>query len=475
MEITHKHNLNIPMKYENTLMQRNTINNLAQSFNLNPSQKYQNALMNLREGLTELGNLNDEKERKRKSNTNYNLRVNNFIKDIQNKKPINTKIERNKNNNMMKAKAKNISFTRHSKKLDNTFFTQENKNYTTIENKSSTLRDLNPPQKNQSFYSKYITDDEHTISNNILKKPNEIKIIQINKNLIKKNQIYQKKIKELMDNIKKTQLNNQKLINDKNNFLKKINSIENEFKKSKEHYNIEIEIKNKNIMLLKKEIMKLNILLKKKKEEIENLKNAIFLNKESEIKTLDDNLGDKNNNIIENKNITDLLSQINSLKNQLKDIKTQNENKNNTIKLLQSENQKRIAELNKKINLLKEENDHLKNNPNKNFQSQMNILINENNELKNKITNLENINNNDNYNNINRSEQNNNNINNINEFNFIKKDLDAKKLEISNLNDNILNLTNDLNKYKNFNEVLTKDIFSLRGEIDKLHKKELLN
>ena len=38
MEITHKHNLNIPMKYENTLMQRNTINNLAQSFNLNPSQ-----------------------------------------------------------------------------------------------------------------------------------------------------------------------------------------------------------------------------------------------------------------------------------------------------------------------------------------------------------------------------------------------------------------------------------------------------
>ena len=225
-------------------------------------------------------------------------------------------------------------------------------------------------------------------------------------------------------------------------------------------------------MLLKKEIMKLNILLKKKKEEIENLKNAIFLNKESEIKTLDDNLGDKNNNIIENKNITDLLSQINSLNNQLKDIKTQNENKNNTIKLLQSENQKRIAELNKKINLLKEENDHLKNNPNKNFQSQMNILINENNELKNKITNLENKNNNDNYNNINRSEQNNNNINNINEFNFIKKDLDAKKLEISNLNDNILNLTNDLNKYKNFNEVLTKDIFSLRGEIDKLHKKE---
>ena len=82
MEITHKNNLKMPKKYENNLIQRNIQSGLAQSYNLNPSQKYQNALINLREGLTELGNLNDEKEMKRKSNTLYNIRVDNYIKDI---------------------------------------------------------------------------------------------------------------------------------------------------------------------------------------------------------------------------------------------------------------------------------------------------------------------------------------------------------------------------------------------------------
>ena len=224
MEITHKNNLKMPKKYENNLIQRNIQSGLAQSYNLNPSQKYQNALINLREGLTELGNLNDEKEMKRKSNTLYNIRVDNYIKDIQNQKNINnTKSERNKNTNFMKTKAKNISFTRPSKKLDNNFLQQTNKTYLTNENKSSGIRDLNPHKI--SLYKNNETDYEHNTQNNLTIQQKEINIVRKNKALIKKNQLYQQKIKELMDNIKKIQLNNQKLNTDKNNFLKKINSI----------------------------------------------------------------------------------------------------------------------------------------------------------------------------------------------------------------------------------------------------------
>ena len=85
-------------------------------------------------------------------------------------------------------------------------------------------------------------------------------------------------------------------------------------------------------------------------------------------------------------------------------------------------------------------------------------------ELKNKIKTLEKINNNINHNYIiiNNIEIKNKNLE---EFNIMKKDLEVKKIEINNL-------TINLNKVKNFNNDLAKDIYSLRGEIDKFHQKE---
>lgn len=87
-------------------------------------------------------------------------------------------------------------------------------------------------------------------------------------------------------------------------------------------------------------MMKLNLLLKKKKEEIDSLKNKIIYNKETDIKSLDDNLDDENNIIKENSNKNDLINQINTLKSQLQAYKIGIESKNSSLILLQSENQK---------------------------------------------------------------------------------------------------------------------------------------
>ena len=67
---------------------------------------------------------------------------------------------------------------------------------------------------------------------------------------------------------------------------------------------------------------------------------------------MDDNLDDENNIIKENSNKNDLINQINTLKSQLQAYKIGIESKNSSLILLQSENQKKLNELNKKLNIL---------------------------------------------------------------------------------------------------------------------------
>ena len=460
MEITNKYRLKRPETYQNTLIKNSNFNNIGANFSLNPLHTYKNAFNNLREGLNELENLNMSGDENLNSCTYTDIPINNLLKNTQEYNTINNNSIRNRNKYILNNQEKNTISPIHLKhKYNNSFNIGTQPNNRTLGNKNVLLNKLNISQRSNKTYRSSIKDDENKQNKIITKEPKQNQIAKINTNL------YQKKINDMTKNIKIYQLNNQKLIKDKNNLLNKIGLIENQLKKTKEYYDGELKNKSNNIMILKQEITKLNILLNKKKEENDDLKKKIIIfTKESEIKTLDDNLENEINNLNQNKNTTNLLNQINSLKIELQNSKTQITNKNTTIKKIKLENQKRLNEFNKKIKILNEENTRLKNNSNENIQSQMKTLINENNELKNKILLLEKSNNN-NCNNINNNNQ--NNIKNLKEFNSMKNDLEAKKLEINNLNENIMNLTIDMNKFKNFNEVHAKDIFSLRGEIDK--------
>ena len=414
-----------------------------------PSRKYKNALINLREGLNELENIDNIDNKKMNNKTINNQIGNTYMNNVNKLNFVNLKSEDHKK--FMNVNKKKTALSHFQTKIDNSssiynnFNTIENSSY--INNKSIPKSITNP----NNLYLRTITNNNESktrTSTNV--KPQQNDIFKINNILKRKNELSQKKINELLKNIKAIQLENQKLMTDKNNLLKKVNFIGKE-----------LENKNNNTIQLKKEMMKLNLLLKKKKEEFDSLKNKIIYNKETDIKYLDDNLDDENNIIKENSNKNDLINQINTLKSQLQAYKIGIESKNSSLILLQSENQKKLNELNKKLNILQEENNNLKNSINENYSIKLKPLIAENSELKNKIKYFEQLNNNNKYNNINKEE-----------FNNIKKDVEAKKLEIIKLNEKIVNLTNDLKKSKSYNDVLAKDIFTLRGEIDKLKKKD---
>ena len=295
MEIRNKYNLKRPATYHNTFMKNNNSNNIGTIYPLNSVQKYKNALNNLREGLSEIEylNINKDKSKNMNNNTYSNAPINDFLPRNKEYKLINDKLRTNQNKYLLQIRGKNTSSPINLRKTNNSFIPVTKQNFITLENKNVVHKKLNYSQVNDKTYPKSITDDENIQKRIITTEPKQVNIVKANTNL------YQKKINDLAKKIKIFQVNNQKLTKDKNNLLHKISLIENQFKKTKEFYEGELENKNSNIMLLKKEIMKLNILLNKKKEEIDNLKKEIICIKESEIKTLDNNLEKENNNLNE--------------------------------------------------------------------------------------------------------------------------------------------------------------------------------
>ena len=435
-------NLKLPKRFNNS----SNLHKLRKNITINSSQKYRNAVMNLREGLNELENLDNDNLKNVNNRTIKNERLSTYIFNTNN---LNIMTEGSgKNSYIGRYSGKNVT-----PKYNNSLKTSANGypiniKYNTIENNFNKITKLNP-QKNSRY--KYLSSAFEKAINSENNQNNQNNIVILKK----QNILYRKKINELMNNMNVIKGENQRLNNDKNNLMKKIELYETELIKNKEQ-NSELENKNNNIMKLKNDIVKLNILLNKKKEEISVLKNKINNIKGSEIKTLDDKI-DSINISKENQNINELINQNNSLKNQLQICQTKILNMNNSFKIAQNENQKRVNDLTKKLNILKAEKEKFE---------KMKDKINENNELRNKIINLEK------QNNLILNDRKNFNINNSEEFNLLKKDLESKKKEIDNLNENIVNLTLDLNKQKNYNDVLAKDIFALRGEIDKYKEKE---
>ena len=387
----------------------------------------------------------------------------------------------------------------------------------------------------RSNYKADYTSDVINLNNNYfynsdISKNNEIALIikilkKQNKQYKIKNSEMRNKINDLLNNLSMERMSNQRLNNEKKKLLMKITSLENELEIKNSMKLNEIELKNSEIEKLKDEIMNLKILLDKKEKQIINLENNYnnlnnnnlnnykysnnngydnsnqFLKNipKSDIHLLDDNFDELNNNMINNNpyinnsNIdansnlnNNYLNQINELKNQLKEYeKLKNnfiemKNQKNSYEMKQLEYQNNIDILSQQLNLLKEDNNNLKitnHNQNKRIISDKNTIkkfLDENNNLKNKIKNIEEqIKKNNAINKMNNPKNNINENNNINEqeINYLKSDLEEKIIEINELNEKIKNLMNQLNISKNGSTDLEKNNQKLKEEIEQLNVK----
>ena len=387
----------------------------------------------------------------------------------------------------------------------------------------------------RSNYKADYTSDVINLNNNYfynsdISKNNEIALIikilkKQNKQYKIKNSEMRNKINDLLNNLSMERMSNQRLNNEKKKLLMKITSLENELEIKNSMKLNEIELKNSEIEKLKDEIMNLKILLDKKEKQIINLENNYnnlnnnnlnnykysnnngydssnqFLKNipKSDIHLLDDNFDELNNNMINNNpyinnsNIdansnlnNNYLNQINELKNQLKEYeKLKNnfiemKNQKNSYEMKQLEYQNNIDILSQQLNLLKEDNNNLKitnHNQNKRIISDKNTIkkfLDENNNLKNKIKNIEEqIKKNNAINKMNNPKNNINENNNINEqdINYLKSDLEEKNIEINELNEKIKNLMNQLNISKNGSTDLEKNNQKLKEEIEQLNVK----
>ena len=216
MEITNKYQLKSPTIYQNTFIKNNNSNNIGTSYALNPLQKYKNAFNNLREGLNELEYLNINKEKNMNNRTYANLHIDDFVNNFPGNKTITDKSRRNRNKILLQSKEKNNRFPVNLGNSYNPFIPEKKQNLMALENQNMTHQKSNYSQKNNKTYPNSITDDENKQKKIIMKEPKKINIVKMDNNL------YQKKINDLTKNMKIFQMNNQKLIKEKNNLLNKI-------------------------------------------------------------------------------------------------------------------------------------------------------------------------------------------------------------------------------------------------------------
>ena len=490
-------NLKTELRYNRPLSINNKILiNTSKNNPHDPSLKFERALVNLKEGLAELPNDYLPNESPNFSYNNLPLKK----ISIQKNKYLRARTPK-RNYNFPK---KNLNFLDNSKitHLNTTddFITQNNRK--TLTNRIN--QSLYPITKdNISEYNNDIINLERVYNINIndFSKPKEI--VMLNTILKKQNNEFRiktsemrNKINELLNNLKAARMDNQRLNNEKKNLLTKISFLENELNIKQNISLNELESKNNMIEQLKNEITKFNIIINNKDSQIINLKNNLnninninnnisnynntnqyYKNIQgNDINELEDNIDEENNNMNNNMNINNgnininnLLNQINILQNQLKDYDNikkylnEVEGQKNSYEFQQIENEKIINGLNQQINLLRHENNVLKKKnittpQNSELNSQIKQLYEENNNLKNKIKKLENDNKNKNKN---------DDI----DINYLKNDLEEKNNEINDLKEKMKDLMGQLNISKNKNKDLTKNIETLKQEIEQLNIK----
>ena len=244
--------------------------------------------------------------------------------------------------------------------------------YLTTINDYSSFDNNKRPNKRYKLRSPIHTNAKS--ENHYLDKSYNISDISKTKEIIMLNKIFKKQIKqfkikteemrnkinELVNNLKLVRMDNQKLNKEKKKLLMNISYLENELEINKNKYLNQLELKDNNIGHLKDDIMKFNLNIEEKENEIINLRNQInnlnnnvnnyniinndnynnnYTNKfynnyiDDNINELDVNIKENNvsetnnkNNIImnnkrieDNSNKNDLLNQINILKNQNKE------------------------------------------------------------------------------------------------------------------------------------------------------------
>ena len=250
-------------------------------------------------------------------------------------------------------------------------------------------RKSNIVNEKESNYN-YIRINKKSIDNNTKEKElDTINIILKKRNKELKDNIRENrfKINNLLNNIKLIRIENQNLINDKNQLLIHISNLEKELDFNKNVHINELEIKSNQITKLKEEIMRLNYIL----EEKENGKTILNSNHRNAISELNNRDIQKVNKI----KIISLQRIINNLKNEDELLKNKNKENGKTNNSIMNED--KINQLNKENQKYKTIYSNLKNlfeNKKKeylknidNFTLKLNNLQIENNSLKSYVNN----------------------------------------------------------------------------------------
>ena len=357
-------------KYNNSIPQNTT------KAYLETSQKFEHALINLREGLAELSQEQDT------ANTYASVPLKKLSYIEPKHQHLRAKTPK-RNYNLLK---RNLNYLNTSNKFSSSYIK-------TLDNlsiyDSRKLHGLHPSISTTRKSSKTgifndINNLEIVYSTDIneFSKPKEI--IMLNKILKKQNKEFRTKagemrhkITDLLNNLRLSRIDNQRLNNEKKELIMKISYLQKELEINRNMSSKEVDLKNKAIEQLKSEIMKLNNLLEQKEAKIFNLTNTInnlnntnslnniinnkyryqnennnynfyneiynngnlYYNKNSrdDIKELDDNLEDNtrmnniNNNLNNNKNMNYITSNYNNnIRNNLNNNKNKNLNNNMT-------------------------------------------------------------------------------------------------------------------------------------------------
>ena len=368
----------------------------------------------------------------------------------------------------------------------------------------------------KSYAGKSIKGLEKSTQNNILQKQNQ--------ELRQKVREMRFKINDLLNEIKSLRIDNQRAENDKQKLYIKILDLTTLLDKKEnliirlsnnmKNYSEEIEYDDNNInegyynkgkniynktqkyndgnnfgddndlrRLNKDEIINEINNLREKIENLNNQKKSI----ERKNKMMNINLFENNEKIaklIKENNNFRIMNQ--KLKNESQKIKNYYMTLLNDQKILfeiqQKEYQNNLNDLGLKLDVLKEENDALKNeidnvsinnlptNQNKRDNENMNNqfleqLIKENNMLKAQLKEKDQELNNNNFN------EGNNYENNFKEINYLKNDLEEKNNRIISIQEKVKNLFTQMNSFKNNNEVFMKNNTQLEQKINQLNFK----
>ena len=443
-------------KYNNSIPQK------IQKTYLETSQKFEHALNNLREGLAELSQEQDT------ANTFSSVPLKKLSYIEPKRQNLRAKTPK-RNHNLLKRNlnylnTSNNQSSSYIRTLDNFSIHSSRKLHNRLHPSISTTR-----KSSKTGIFNDINNLEIVYNTNIneFSKPKEI--IMLNYILKKQNKEFRTKagemrhkINELLNNLRLSRMDNQRLNNEKKELIMKISYLENELEINKNMTSNEVELKNNAIEQLKNEIMKLNILLDQKEAQILHLTNNI--NNLNNINNIDNNFNNKY-----------------TYQNQNNNYNFDNEEYNNGSQYYNKNSRNDIKELDDNIDdntRMDNINNNLNNNRNMNYMtSNYNNNINKN--LNSNIN--KNINNNktDKYN-KNKMNSTNQNVNNlVNQISLLKRQIEQLQYEkkmfeqkylnnMSNENVNNKNTILENNNLKELNFNLNAEFEKMKSYISKL-------